>query len=56
VLVKALDRAWSWQKMLDSGVYCSVTEIAEAEKISKSYVSRRRTSSRRHSAGASRRG
>ena len=40
VLVKALARAWRWQKLLDRGVYGSVTEIAEAEKISKSYVSR----------------
>jgi hypothetical protein len=35
VLVKALARAWRWQKLLDKGVYGSVTEIAEAEKISK---------------------
>ena len=40
VLVKALARAWRWQKLLDRGVYASVTEIAEAEKIAKSYVSR----------------
>jgi hypothetical protein len=40
VLVKALARAWRWQKLLDKGVYASVTEIAEAERISKSYVSR----------------
>ena len=40
VLVKALARAWRWQKLLDRGVYSSVTEIAEAERISKSYVSR----------------
>jgi hypothetical protein len=40
VLVKALARAWRWQKLLDKGVHGSVTEIAEAEKISKSYVSR----------------
>ena len=33
VLVKALARAWRWQKLLDRGVYSSVTEIAEAEKI-----------------------
>jgi hypothetical protein len=32
VLVKALARAWRWQKLLDRGVYASVTEIAEAEK------------------------
>jgi hypothetical protein len=40
VLVKALARAWRWQKLLDKGVYSSVFEIANAEKISKSYVSR----------------
>jgi hypothetical protein len=40
VLVKALARAWRWQRQLDRGVYASVTEIAEAERISKSYVSR----------------
>ena len=40
VLVKAVARAWRWQKLLDAGVFCSVTEIAEAERISKSYVSR----------------
>jgi hypothetical protein len=33
-------QAWRWQKLLGRGVYRSVTEIAEAEKISKSYVSR----------------
>ena len=40
MLVKALARAWRGQKLLDSGVHGSVTEIAEAERISKSYVSR----------------
>jgi Centromere-binding protein HTH domain len=39
-LVKALARAWRWQRLLHDGVYNSVTEIAEAENISKSYVSR----------------
>ena len=39
-LVKALARAWRWQKLLDAGVHASVTEIAAAEGISKSYVSR----------------
>ena len=39
-LVKALARAWRWQKQLDHGVYRSVTEISEAEGINKSYVSR----------------
>lgn len=39
-LVKALARAWRWQRMLDEGVYCSVSEIGDAESISKSYISR----------------
>jgi hypothetical protein len=36
-LVKA--HAWRWQRMLDDGVYASVSEIGDAENISKSYVS-----------------
>ena len=39
-LVKALARAWRWQRMLDDRVYASVSEIGDAENISKSYVSR----------------
>jgi hypothetical protein len=39
-LVKALARAWRWQRMLDDGVYASVSEIGDVENISKSYVSR----------------
>jgi hypothetical protein len=39
-LVKALARAWRWQRLLDSGVYASVSDIGDAENISKSYVSR----------------
>jgi hypothetical protein len=39
-LVKALARAWRWQRMLDEGAYTSVSDIGEAESISKSYVSR----------------
>jgi hypothetical protein len=39
-LVKALARAWRWQKLLDEGVYTSVSEIGDAENISKSYISR----------------
>src|SRR5262245_58633010 len=37
---KALARAWQSQRMLDDGVYASVSEIGDAEKIGKSYVSR----------------
>jgi hypothetical protein len=39
-LVKALARAWRWQRQLDAGVYASLSEIAAAEKLSPSYVSR----------------
>jgi hypothetical protein len=39
-LVKALTRAWRWQRMLDEGVYATVSEIGAAENIAKSYVSR----------------
>jgi len=39
-LLKALARAWRWQRMLDEGVYTTVSEIGDAENISKSYVSR----------------
>jgi hypothetical protein len=39
-LIKALARAWRWQRMLDEGVYTSVSEMGDAENISKSYVSR----------------
>ena len=39
-LVKALARAWRWQRMLDEEVHSSVSDIGEAEGISKSYVSR----------------
>ena len=35
-LVKALARAWRWQRMLDDAVYTSVSEIGDAESISKS--------------------
>jgi len=39
-LVKALARAWRWQRLLNSGVCTSVSEIGDAENTSKSYVSR----------------
>jgi hypothetical protein len=39
-LVKALARAWRWQRMLDEGVYTTVSEIGDAENFSKSCVSR----------------
>ena len=39
-LVKALARAWRWQKMLAEGRHATVAEIAEAEGINRSYLSR----------------
>jgi hypothetical protein len=39
-LIKALARAWRWQRMLDEGAYATVSEIGDAENISKSYISR----------------
>ena len=39
-LVKALARAFRWRKLLENGVYGTIDEIAAAEKINDSYVSR----------------
>jgi hypothetical protein len=39
-LIKAIARAFRWQKMLETGRYATIKEIAKAEKINPSYVSR----------------
>ena len=39
-LVKALARAFRWRKMLEAGRYATIGEIAAAEKINDSFVSR----------------
>lgn len=39
-LVKALARAFRWQRMLESGDYASVNELATAEKINAPYLGR----------------
>jgi hypothetical protein len=39
-LVKALARAWRWARMLESGEYGTLAELADAERISRSYVCR----------------
>jgi hypothetical protein len=39
-LVKAIARAFRWQKMLETDRYATIKEIAKAEKINPSYVSR----------------
>jgi len=40
ILVKALARAFRWRKLLETGIYGTVREIAAVEKVSSSYVSR----------------
>ncbi len=39
-LIRALARAHRWKRMLEEGTHGSVSEIAEAEKIDRSYVNR----------------
>ncbi|MBA3518635.1 MAG: hypothetical protein H0T75_13570 [Rhizobiales bacterium] len=39
-LVKALARAFRWRRLLEDGAYASCEELAAAERINASYVSR----------------
>ena len=39
-LIKALARAFRWQRMLESGQFGSLAELAKAEKINQSYLCR----------------
>jgi hypothetical protein len=39
-LAKAIARAFRWQKMLETGQYATIKEIAKAERMNPSYVSR----------------
>jgi hypothetical protein len=39
-LIRALARAHRWNRMLEAGKCRSITEIAEAEKVDRSFVSR----------------
>lgn len=39
-LVKAMARAFRWRRLLETGVYATVAEMADAEGINRSYVSR----------------
>lgn len=39
-MVKAVVRAFRWRDMLESGAYATIREIAAAEKITESYISR----------------
>jgi len=37
-LVKALARAFRWRRMLETGRYSTIDELAAAEKINPSYI------------------
>ncbi len=39
-LVKALARAFRWKRMLESGEYATIAELAERERIAASYMTR----------------
>jgi hypothetical protein len=39
-LVKAIARAYRWQRLLEEGTYASIRDLAGAEKISPTYISR----------------
>ena len=39
-MVKALARAFRWKRMLDSGEFSTIAELAEHEKIAPSYMTR----------------
>ena len=39
-LVKAHARAYRWKRLIESGRFASLTDLAEAEKISRSYLCR----------------
>lgn len=39
-MVKAIARAFRWKRLLESGRYASVLELAEAEEINQSYLCR----------------
>ena len=39
-LVKALARAFRWKRMLDSGAFTTINDLAEHERIAPSYMTR----------------
>ena len=39
-LIKALARAHRWRRMIESGQFTSITELAKAEKVNQSYACR----------------
>jgi hypothetical protein len=39
-IAKALARAYRWKQKLDAGIYATVSDLAKAERINESYVTR----------------
>ena len=39
-MIKAIARAFRWRDMLENGTYCTIREIAAAEKIDETYIGR----------------
>ena len=39
-LIRALGRAHRWKRLIENGTYCSIKELATAEKVNGSYVCR----------------
>lgn len=39
-LIKALARAFRWRKLIETGAYATIQEIADAENVNPSYVGR----------------
>jgi hypothetical protein len=39
-ILKALGRAYRWKRMLESGVFNSITDLAESQRINHSYIRR----------------
>ena len=39
-MIKALARAFRWRRLLETGVHTTIDDLATAEKINPSYVSR----------------
>ncbi len=37
-MLKALGRAFRWKRLLDDGTYASISDIARAEKLDRTYV------------------
>jgi hypothetical protein len=39
-MIKALARAFRWRKMLDTGVYATLDDLAKAKSVNATYISR----------------